>query len=183
MHLEQPDATAIRDCIGLDVRYMIRALFPDLSSSQCSSLQDRYWQHFYAKHFPAVKLYDGVVEVLRALKEKGLQLAVATGKSRAGLDSDMLEMGVSDLFVQTITADEAPSKPNPTMLFDLLAQLDVPVERAIMIGDSVYDIEMAHSANMDAIGVSYGVHASEVLQGLSPKKVVDNLQELLALLV
>ncbi len=182
LHLPEPDAAAIKDCIGLDLPHTIRALFPDLSNSHCSVLQERYWQYFNAQDIPSVQLFDGVVDALSALKEKGFRLAVATGKSRHGLDVDIEHTGLAGIFEATITADEAPSKPNPQMLLDLLERLDVSPGDAIMIGDSVYDIEMAHAVKMDAVGVTYGCQSKESLEALSPKALVDDIQALLPLL-
>jgi phosphoglycolate phosphatase len=122
------------------------------------------------------------MQLLRALRSNNLQVAVATGKSRAGLDRVLSQSGVSSLFHATRCADETASKPDPKMLFEILESLSVPVDEAIMIGDTTYDLEMAASAGMRSIGVAHGVHSVESLEKHSPVAVVRDLIELAPLL-
>lgn len=182
LHIPEPEALEVKKCIGLDLPHTIRSLFPELPNSQCAILQDRYWQYFYSKDIPSIQLYDGVADLLSMLKEQGFRVAIATGKSRHGLDVDLAHTGLVGVFEATVTADEAPSKPNPQMLLDLLAQLGVEPSDAVMVGDSVYDLEMAQEAKVDAVGVTYGCQSRERLEALSPVGIIDNLHGLLGLL-
>lgn len=103
---------------------------------------------------------------------------MATGKSRRGLDRIFAETGSGAWFHASRTADETRSKPHPQMLTELLAELDVPVERAVMVGDTEYDLEMARAIGMDRVGVTYGVHTPERLALSRPKWIAHSIEEL-----
>ena len=125
----------------------------------------------------------GLPEVMLAdLKQQGLKLAVATGKSRKGLDRVLTQTHSHEIFDITRAASETKSKPDPLMLQEILAELDVAVECAIMVGDTSYDLEMARNLNMPRIGVSYGVHSIETLQQYQPLTIAHNVQDLHAYL-
>jgi phosphoglycolate phosphatase len=126
----------------------------------------------------ASQLFTGADAVLQALAQQGYYLAVATGKSRRGLDQDMLMHGVADLFPVSRTADETFSKPHPQMLEEILTDHDLSAGDALMIGDTEYDLQMALNAGMDALAVSYGVHAADRLLKLQPCGVLDNILQL-----
>ena len=124
-------------------------------------------------------LFDGVGEMLRDLAEEGYLLAVATGKSRRGLDYALDQTGLRGLFHATRTVDEAFSKPHPQMLLDILDELGVPPREAVMIGDTTYDLEMARSARTRAVGVCSGGHGREELRsGWSPSPASIRVVEL-----
>jgi phosphoglycolate phosphatase len=120
-----------------------------------------------------------VRDTLQQLKDEGCTLAVATGKSRRGLSRVLDQLQMLDFFHATRCADETQSKPHPQMLHELLDELVVPVERAVMIGDTEYDMAMAQAAAMPRIGVSYGAHAADRLLPYQPELVIDEFAQLL----
>jgi len=116
---------------------------------------------------------------LAKLRERPQQrLAVATGKSRRGLDRVFNETGSGGLFHTSRTADETRSKPHPQMLLEILAELQVPAERAVMVGDTEYDLEMARAIGMDRVGVTYGVHTPARLAASQPVWVAEDVPSL-----
>jgi phosphoglycolate phosphatase len=177
-----PDREDVRLIIGLGLPEAILALFPSCSAGLREQIRLAYARHFIAGSGGQSELFPGAMQLLRALRSNNLQVAVATGKSRAGLDRVLSQSGVSSLFHATRCADETASKPDPKMLFEILESLSVPVDEAIMIGDTTYDLEMAASAGMRSIGVAHGVHSVESLEKHSPVAVVRDLIELAPLL-
>lgn len=171
---------AAKSIIGLGLPEVMQILFP-----QVPELQDQILQ-CYADHYVANstgdKWFDGVAELIHALKAQGKQVAVATGKSRKGLDRVLKQTQSAELFVATRAASETKSKPDPLMLQEILDVTGVALERAVMVGDTSYDLEMAQRLGMASIGVSYGVHTVETLQQFSPLAVVDDVQSLHQLL-
>jgi phosphoglycolate phosphatase len=123
-------------------------------------------------------LFDGVPELLAGLAGDGYLLAVATGKSRRGLDHALAQGGLGALFHATRTADEAPSKPYPQMIWDILEELGVKAESALMIGDSVHDLEMARAAGVAALGVASGAHGRRDLEAQAPLACLGAVAEL-----
>ncbi|MCH7311405.1 HAD-IA family hydrolase [Acinetobacter sp. ANC 4805] len=178
---EQPlTSEAAKSIIGLGLPEVMQILFPQVPDLQQDILQ------CYADHYVANSKGDawfsGVAELLADLKQQGLKLAVATGKSRKGLDRVLTQTHSHEIFDITRAASETKSKPDPLMLQEILAELDVAVECAIMVGDTSYDLEMARNLNMPRIGVSYGVHSIETLQQYQPLTIAHNVQDLHAYL-
>ena len=174
---EQPLTNeAAKSIIGLGLPEVMQILFPQVPDLQPDILQ------CYADHYVANSKGDawfsGVAELLADLKQQGLKLAVATGKSRKGLDRVLTQTHSHEIFDITRAASETKSKPDPLMLQEILAELDVAVECAIMVGDTSYDLEMARNLNMPRIGVSYGVHSIETLQQYQPLTIAHNVQDL-----
>jgi len=161
--LPDPGREAIRHIIGLGLREALNVLFPQASESACARLTERYREHFLHLDRTGSELFPGVVEGLSALDGAGYRLAVATGKARRGLDRVLRQTGTGHLFCATRCADEAFSKPHPRMLEDLLEMTGVEAARALMVGDTVYDLQMARHAGVPALAVSYGAHPRERL--------------------
>lgn len=170
-----PTASAVKDIIGLSLLNAVNTLFPSLNLSQQQSLVDAYREQYQLHQHLDTPLYDGVKELLESLKEMGYQLAVATGKARFGLNNMLEKTDSWHLFSATICADEANSKPDPLMIQLLLDELQVEAQHALMVGDSIYDLQMANNAGVDCLGVSYGVHDHSNLQQAQPIAVVDHL--------
>ena len=124
------------------------------------------------------ELFAGVPELLAGLRQRQLQLAVATGKSRLGLNSALDSSGLGPLFDATRTADETASKPHPQMLLELMDELDVAPERTLMIGDTTHDLQLARNAGTASLGVSYGAHEPESFGALQPLAVLHSTREL-----
>jgi phosphoglycolate phosphatase len=125
-------------------------------------------------------LFPGVRELLQDLHGAGYRLAVATGKSRRGLDHALESTALRRYFAASRCADETNPKPHPAMLLELMEQLAAAPGQALMIGDTSHDLEMARSAGVDAVAVSYGAHPGEALRALSPRACVASIAELRA---
>lgn len=124
------------------------------------------------------RLFEGVEPVLQLLSEQGYYLAVATGMSRRGLDQDLRNLALMELFPITRTADETFSKPHPLMLEEIVTDYDTCVEAALMVGDTEYDLQMAANAGMDSLAVSYGVHTAERLLKQRPQGLIEQFAQL-----
>lgn len=178
----EPTDAAARDIIGLGLPEAMQVLFPQVPEAEREALRQRYAHHFVAGVGGHSQPYVGAEALLQQLSGAGRQLAVATGKSRAGLNRVLAHTGWSSYFHATRCADETASKPNPLMLKELLLELRVPLERAVMIGDTHYDLEMAQRLGMASIGVSYGVHSAERLAEHGPLAICQDMSELTAVL-
>jgi len=177
--LTVPDDEAARHVIGLGLSQALRHAVPDAPESLYEPLVERYRHHFLAQD-GAIPLFAGARETLAELHEAGYWLAVATGKSRMGLDRALESTGLKQYFHATRTADQTFSKPHPAMLLELMEELAVSAERALMIGDTTHDMQMAQNAQVDAVAVGYGAHPPEQLQELNPLALVQDFAELRA---
>ena len=163
--------------IGLSLMQALQHAAPDLAAEHYPQLMTRYRFH-YAKHVDDVVLFPGTLPMLHELKSRGYFLAVATGKSRRGLDEALQSVGLRGLFDASRTADETAGKPHPLMLNELMAEFGVTPDRTLMIGDTVHDLQMAARAGCAAVGVSYGAHAHQGLADLNPEFIADSTQSL-----
>jgi phosphoglycolate phosphatase len=142
-------------------------------------LVERFRYHYLAKDHE-LHLFVGIRELLEDLKNKGFMLGVATGKPRRGLDRSLNFHELKHLFHDTRTADESFSKPHPGMLLDLSDRLQVPVRKMLMIGDTTHDLEMAQSAGVDGVAVSYGAHPADALKAAKSIACLDNVEQLVS---
>ncbi|MGR9114437.1 MAG: HAD-IA family hydrolase [Gammaproteobacteria bacterium] len=177
-----PDEQAAKDIIGLSIDKAVSALFPETDTLTRKQLVQHYSQRFFSKRLSRDDLFEGVYDMLIALNKNGFKLAVATGKGRVGLQQALDETDTEDLFCITRCADETESKPNPVMLQEILAYTGVPAERALMVGDSIHDLQMAANARIASVGVSCGAHSIEVLQRYGPLMCLPQTSHLLNLL-
>ena len=177
--LEPRSDQAIREIIGLGLPEAVRALYPEEPEQARTRLAATYRQAFgrAIAERPA-ELFPHARETLEALEAAGYLLAVATGKSRAGLQRDLDLTGLHTRFVATRTADECGSKPHPRMLRELLDELGLEPSAALMVGDTLFDLEMAHNAGVPAAAAGWGVHAADRLRAASPEVLLDTLGEL-----
>jgi phosphoglycolate phosphatase len=177
-HLAVPSVTSVKDIIGLSLQVSMQRLFPKESDEQHEKLIQLYSNYY--KHFDdtPTPLFSGIQRMMLALHVSGKSLAVATGKSRNGLERVLAETDMSKLFSACRGADEAKSKPDPLMLQQILDELNMPMQSAVMIGDSVHDLAMAQAIGMDSIGVTWGVHNRAMLENYQPVAVVDSVAEL-----
>ena len=176
--IDVPTADKARDIIGLGLHEAIERLFPGTTETQRKQLVERYREHFLVINEARSQLFPGVEPVLKQLLETNFQLAVATGKSRKGLDRELEETGLGDYFLSTRCADEAFSKPHPKMLQDILEDLGVHPSVSLVVGDTEYDMQMAMNAGSSALGVSYGVHDAERLVRHGARACIDEIVEL-----
>lgn len=170
-----------KSIIGLALPVAIETLFPEMPKEQRDQLQQSYSRHYVERDQAPCEYYPNALETLKQLKAAGHQLAVATGKSRRGLDRVLASLGMSDFFDTTRCADETKSKPDPLMLQEILDELSVDVRDAVMIGDTSFDLQMAQNIAMRRVGVSYGAHPVERLQACEPEVILDELSGLLEL--
>lgn len=177
-HQQTLTADAAKHVIGLGLPEVMRTLFPDVPTLHHQILND-YSQH-YVEHSKQDKWFDGVARLLDILASQGKMLAVATGKSRAGLDRVLLQTGSHERFIVTRAASETRSKPDPLMLQQILQHCDLTPNQALMVGDSSYDLEMAQRIDMPRIGVSYGVHDRNILARYQPLMIADSVAQLTA---
>ena len=173
-------AGAAANIIGLGLPEAMAVLFPQHPHLH-SEIQAAYAAH-YVPRSQQTCLFEGVEALLQQLQQQGVLLAVATGKSRAGLDRVLADSGIADYFSVTRCASETRSKPHPQMLQEILEVTGITAADAVMIGDTSYDLEMAQRIAMPRIGVSYGVHSAERLQQYQPLAVVRDVAELTVLL-
>lgn len=170
----------IRELIGLGLTDAFARLYPELNTEATLQLLGQYRQHFLNPPVAAATLFSGVPEALATLQADGYRFAVATGKSRRGLDRALLETQLASFFVTTRCADECASKPNPQMLEEILAHCDVPPARALMIGDTEYDMAMARAIGVPALGVACGVHDAGRLFAAGATAVLPAVNDVLA---
>src|SRR3990167_167866 len=166
------DETA-RHVIGLGLIQALRYAVPDAPESMYEPLVARYRHHFLAQD-QTIPLFDGARETIAELHDGGYWLGVATGKSRVGLDRALESTGMKQYFHATRTADQTFSKPDPAMLLELMGELAVSTERALMIGDTTHDVQMAQNAGVDAVAVGHGAHSPKQLQELNPLALVQD---------
>ena len=173
---------AVRDIIGLGLPEAIATLYPVLDSGDIERMRERYAFHFIAAEATPSALYPGAESLLTNLRESGLKLAVATGKSRKGLQRVWGNTGLDRYFHASRCADESRSKPEPHMVLELLEEMAVPAHRAVVVGDTTFDLDMARNAGVDRVAVSYGAHPVDRLLPCEPLAVIDRLNDLLPLL-
>ena len=177
--LTVPDDETARHVIGLGLDQALRYAVPDLSEQQYPELVERYRYHFLSQD-EKIPLFDGARETIVELHEARYQLAVATGKSHAGLNRAMEATDMKRYFHATRTADQTFSKPDPAMLLELMAELGVSVERTLMVGDTTHDVLMAQNAQVDVVAMGHGAHPAVQLQQLNPLALVENFVQLRA---
>lgn len=167
--------------IGLGLYEAIRELYPDAAEALVLAMRDRYAVHFVAAEETPSALFEGVLETLTALRAHGISMAVATGKSRRGLERVWGATGLGHWFASSRCADETRSKPHPDMIQELMAELGHEPARTLMVGDTSFDLEMAQRAGVDRVGVTYGAHPPEQLALYQPLALLDRIDGLLAL--
>jgi phosphoglycolate phosphatase len=177
MGLAVPERERARHVIGLGLEASLRLAVPDLPAARTLEFVACYRRHFLARE-NAMQLFPGVVGLLDTLRDRGHVLAVATGKSRRGLERALDATALRPYFAATRCADETEPKPDPAMLRELLAELAEPAERALMIGDTSHDLQMASAAGVDAVAVCYGAHAEPGLRALRPRALMPSVADL-----
>lgn len=176
--LPAPPREALLDVIGLGLPEVARTLVPGAEGEQLRRFVDRYRYHFLSDHYAPSTLFAGALETLQVLDRSGYLLAVATGKARRGLQRVLEETACLSLFAVTRCADETASKPDPRMLLEIMDVAGVLPRETLMIGDTVYDMQMARHAGVAAAAVSYGVHASERLIAEGAIVCLDDVRQI-----
>lgn len=174
-----PEQQAAKDVIGLSIRNACIKLFPGVDEETLTQLTVCYQQTYFSRQLSRADLFPGVYEMLVELKQAGYRLAVATGKTRTGLQEALQATNTEDLFCVTRCSDETASKPDPLMLHQIMQHTQAPTERCLMVGDSTHDLQMALNAQISAIAVSCGAHPEDILQQYSPLLCLQQPAELL----
>ncbi len=179
--LHKPAADAVRRVVGLPLMTAIANLIPEADGQTHESLTEAYKDAFSeARRRGQVldPLYPGALEAIAKLESAGWLLGVATGKSRRGLVNTLDRHGLTESFITLQTSDNGPGKPHPDMLHRALAETGAEASMTVMIGDTTFDIEMARSAQVLAIGVSWGYHDADELQAAGAHVLIDDFGEL-----
>ena len=174
-----PDDVAARFVIGLGLAEALAYVAPALPLERHPELSSRYRHHFLSRD-PEIPLFDGARELLADLHAEGFMLAVATGKTRVGLDRALAGNALVERFHATRCADEGRPKPHPDMLLHLMEKLGVSPGEALMIGDTTHDLALARAAGVDAVAVAYGAHEPAGLAAAGPLATVHSIPELRA---
>ena len=163
--------------IGMGLMQALAHAAPDVPPDLYPRLGERYRHHYLASQND-LNLFDGVLPLLQALKERHHWLAVATGKSRRGLDEVLRTVELGGVFDGSRTADETAGKPSPLMLHELMREFGVEPERTLMIGDTTHDLQLAVNAGTPRVGVSFGAHDHSSFEPFEPLFVAHSTREL-----
>ncbi len=180
-----PTRPAIRRTVGLSLVEIMRTLLPDADDAMHGAMAEQYrasYLYLREQGLEQEPLYDGMAALLSELDEDGWLLGVATGKSDRGLIRCLDHHGITGLFVSLQTADRHPSKPDPSMIHQALADSGAEAAQAVMIGDTVFDIHMGVAAGCRTIGVGWGYHPLDELRAAGADDVVETMGELKAAL-
>ncbi len=177
--LAAPDDRASRQIIGLGLVQALQTLLPDLPADDYPRLVERY-RHHYLGRDAELPLFAGVESGIRDLHASGFQLAVATGKSRLGLERALAASGLGPWFAATRCADQTHSKPHPAMVLELIEELDADPARTLVIGDTSHDLLMAANAGVASLGVTYGAHEPGDLHPHAPLALMNSFNEVYA---
>jgi len=168
--------------IGMGLAQALAHAAPDVPSQRYPMLAERY-KHHYGQHLNDISLFEGVLPLLHALRARQHLLAVATGKSRVGLDLALASADLHGVFDASRTADETAGKPHPRMLLELMAECGVPAARVLMVGDTTHDLLLARNAGCASVAVSYGAHDTAGFAALGPLYVAHSVADLHAWLI
>ncbi|WP_427915279.1 HAD family hydrolase [Ramlibacter sp. MMS24-I3-19] len=172
-----PTDTAAAYVIGMSLAQALARAAPDVPPERYQELGARYRFHYH-QHQDDLSLFDGVLAMLGDLKAGGHRIAVATGKSRRGLDEALHSAELLGVFDGSRTADETAGKPHPRMLQELVDEFGVEPQRTLMVGDTTHDLEMARNAGCASVGVSYGAHEPSAFDVLAPLHVAHSVRDL-----
>jgi phosphoglycolate phosphatase len=165
--LTVPSDEVARHVIGLGLDQALRYAVPSAGADKHADLVARYRHHFFSQE-GAMPLFDGAEQLMQELREEGFYLAVATGKNRNGLDRALKASKMEQYFHTTRTADQTVSKPDPTMLHEIMEELEIDAQRTLMVGDTTHDLQMAINAGVSSLAMSHGAHPEDQLLSLKP---------------
>jgi phosphoglycolate phosphatase len=177
--ISYPGDAAVRNIIGLGLKEALDQLLPDFDQPTRQQVVDRYREHFLHQDETEMPLFEGVEAGLKQLQSENYALAIATGKARVGLERVLQQTRLGEFFISSRCADEAVSKPHPRMVLDILEETGVSAQKAIVVGDTTYDMQMAHRAGTDALAVCYGVHEQQRLQAEQPRACVEDFNSVI----
>lgn len=172
-----PDEARARHVIGLGLQEALAQAVPELEPARYGEMVERY-RHHYLTRDHELRLFPHAVELVEELAAEGYWLAVATGKSRLGLNRALAFSGLGKHFHATRCADECHSKPHPQMLLELMDELMCPPRRTVMVGDTTHDLQLGRNAGTDVVAILHGAHPPHVLANEQPTAEVGSLVEL-----
>ena len=172
-----PTERAASYVIGMGLMEALAHAAPDVPAERYAELGTQYRRHYLA-HQDDLSLFDGILPMLVDLRAREHWLAVATGKSRRGLDDVLRSVQLHGMFNGSRTADETAGKPDPRMLHELMREFGTEPGRTLMIGDTTHDLQMALNAGCPSVAVSYGAHGHEAFAALRPLAIVHSVREL-----
>jgi len=179
--LVAPEPVEVRRVVGLSLRPAISELMPGLDAADLEVLEGHYKDAFFdlreAGELAEIP-FDGSIQALDALEGVGWILGIATGKSTRGLMEMLERFDLTDRFVTLQTADQGPGKPAPDMLHRAMAEAGVKAIATVMVGDTSFDMAMARSARVAAIGVSWGYHEEHELVAAGAARVISSFDDL-----
>ena len=181
MHdMAMPDRTdeELQQVIGLGLEEAMIKLVPGRNDAFYEAIVQSYREHWLGSPPGLTRFYEGIPDLLQEIHDEGIPMAIATGKSRRGLDKQLVEENIGHLFAATRCADESVSKPAPDMLHEIMQELSVAASETLMIGDTEYDMQMAQAAGCDSVAVSYGVHDEMRLSNHQPVGLVNTPAQL-----
>ena len=173
----EPALETAKHVIGLGLQDALMICAPQCPASKYPDLA-RAYRHNYLQQDAHLQFFEGALELLTHLKAQGYLLTVATGKNRAGLDRVLASTGIGHFFATTRTADETESKPSPRMVLDTLAQLNIPAHRALVVGDTTHDVQMANNACVQAVALTQGAHDAAKLASAQPTVILERIAQL-----
>jgi phosphoglycolate phosphatase len=176
MGVEVPGRERASHVIGLGLQDSLRHAVPGLPPERYLEFADHYRRHFHARQ-DSMLLFGGIRELLEDLR-RSRGLAIATGKSRKGLDRALEAEGLGRYFSASRCADETHPKPHPAMLLEIIDELGADPARTLMVGDTSHDLEMARAAGVDALAVTYGAHPEQGLRACGPLECFSNVSSL-----
>lgn len=174
-----PSDEDARHVIGMGLVQALQHAVPSAPQHMYEPLADRY-RHYFLSQDQTIPLFDGAADTIAELHAAGHLLGVATGKSRKGLERVLDSSGLRGYFHASRTADETFSKPHPAMLLEIMDELGVTPEKALMIGDTTHDLQMAVNAGVEAVGMTHGAHPEQQLRELKPLALLDDFRQLRA---
>ena len=180
--LTPPTRPAMLSIVGLSLINAMRKLAPDESEAKQEALSEAYKQSFWKyreEEQHSELLFPGAVEVLDWLHaHPQVALGIATGKSRRGVDKLLAKHALEGRFITIQTSDSAPSKPDPGMILNAMAEANIGPNDTVMIGDATYDLDMANAAGVASIGVSWGFMERPLLEACKPHSILNHFNEL-----
>lgn len=180
--LVSPSRSEMLDIVGLSLVNAMAVLRPaeeaTLHERLAQAYKEAFWSYRASRSYPELP-FDGAFDMLRRLQARGdVLLGIATGKAQRGVRHIIDQFGLEGVFATIQTSDDAPSKPHPDMILQAMREVGVEAEDTVMIGDAVFDIEMAHAAKVRPIAVSWGFQTREALAVAKPYALVDGFAEL-----
>ncbi len=175
--LPVPADERARHIIGLGLHDALAYVLPGVNPAVYPQVVERYGHHFRLRE-PQTPLFTGAEALLQDLHAAGHRLAIATGKSRRGLDRALEKTGLASYFHATRCGEESANKPAPQMLLDLTSMLGVAGGETVMIGDTTHDLQMAANAGIESVAVTYGAHPRSQLLNFKPIACLDQPREL-----